>query len=88
MLDDATGSEFKILLGHSGPVYACSFSPDKYYLISGSEDGTGILYLKNRSLYNCGISNFFWVLQKQKCQLCSAEKRKFVHYPNFLIDSI
>ena len=29
------------MIGHSGPVFAVSFSPDKYYLVSGSEDGTG-----------------------------------------------
>jgi transcription initiation factor TFIID subunit 5 len=41
MLDETSGVDFKTLLGHSGPVYAVSFSPDKYYLISGSEDGSG-----------------------------------------------
>ena len=40
MLDDSTGSDFKSLIGHSGPVFGVSFSPDKYYLISGGEDGT------------------------------------------------
>lgn len=28
------------LIGHSGPVYSLSFSPDKRYLLSGSEDKT------------------------------------------------
>ncbi|KAI9292158.1 WD40 repeat-like protein [Neoconidiobolus thromboides FSU 785] len=34
------GSEFKLLIGHSGPVYGISFSPCSRYLISCSEDGT------------------------------------------------
>ena len=42
MLDDNTGSDFKNLIGHSGPVFGVSFSPDKYYLISGGEDGSGL----------------------------------------------
>jgi transcription initiation factor TFIID subunit 5 len=34
-------TDYVQLLGHSGPVYACSFSPDNQYLISASEDNTG-----------------------------------------------
>ncbi len=41
MFDENSGAEHRTLIGHSGPVYAVSFSPDKYYLVSGSEDGTG-----------------------------------------------
>jgi len=33
-------SEFKSFLGHSGPVYGTSFSPDGQYLLSCSEDTT------------------------------------------------
>ncbi|KYQ91599.1 transcription initiation factor TFIID subunit [Tieghemostelium lacteum] len=33
-------SEFKSFLGHSGPIYGCSFSPDSEYLVSCSEDTT------------------------------------------------
>ncbi|KAN0025116.1 hypothetical protein ACTFIV_009532 [Dictyostelium citrinum] len=37
-------SEFKTFLGHSGPVYGCSFSPDSQYLLSCSEDTTARLW--------------------------------------------
>ncbi|KAK3083461.1 hypothetical protein FSP39_023256 [Pinctada imbricata] len=40
MMDDRTASDSKLLLGHSGPVYAARFSRDRKYLISSSEDGT------------------------------------------------
>lgn len=40
IMDDNSASESKSLLGHSGPVYSASFSPDKSHLISSSEDGT------------------------------------------------
>lgn len=36
------GSEYKRLIGHSGPVYGLSFSHDNKYLISCSEDKTGL----------------------------------------------
>lgn len=42
MMDDRTSTDYKLLLGHSGPVYATSFSPDRRYLISASEDGTSM----------------------------------------------
>uniref|UniRef100_UPI00358F1E56 transcription initiation factor TFIID subunit 5-like isoform X2 n=1 Tax=Myxine glutinosa TaxID=7769 RepID=UPI00358F1E56 len=38
--DDRTSSEFKLLLGHGGPVYATAFSPDRANLLSCSEDGS------------------------------------------------
>lgn len=38
-------TDYVQLLGHSGPVYACNFSPDNQYLISASEDNTGTLFL-------------------------------------------
>ncbi|CAG8775977.1 29901_t:CDS:10, partial [Racocetra persica] len=34
------GSDFKKLLGHSGPIFGLSFSPDNKYLVSCSEDRT------------------------------------------------
>ncbi|XP_068113612.1 transcription initiation factor TFIID subunit 5 [Hyperolius riggenbachi] len=40
IMDEKTASEVKVLYGHSGPVYATSFSPDRNYLLSSSEDGT------------------------------------------------
>ncbi|XP_011611342.1 transcription initiation factor TFIID subunit 5 [Takifugu rubripes] len=40
IMDEKTSSESKILHGHSGPVYGVSFSPDRNYLLSSSEDGT------------------------------------------------
>ncbi|XP_063289633.1 transcription initiation factor TFIID subunit 5 [Pelobates fuscus] len=40
IMDEKTASEMKVLYGHSGPVYATSFSPDRNYLLSSSEDGT------------------------------------------------
>uniref|UniRef100_A0A2I3RHH7 Transcription initiation factor TFIID subunit 5 n=1 Tax=Pan troglodytes TaxID=9598 RepID=A0A2I3RHH7_PANTR len=40
IMDEKTASELKILYGHSGPVYGASFSPDRNYLLSSSEDGT------------------------------------------------
>jgi len=40
IMDDSSASDSKQLLGHSGPVYSTSFSPDKSHLISSSEDGT------------------------------------------------
>ncbi|KAI8140498.1 WD40-repeat-containing domain protein [Fennellomyces sp. T-0311] len=38
------GSEYKRLIGHSGPVYGVSFSHDNKYLISCSEDKTARLW--------------------------------------------
>jgi len=40
IMDDNSASDSKQLLGHTGPVYSASFSPDKSHLISSSEDGT------------------------------------------------
>jgi len=38
MMEDFT--DFKVLHGHNGPVYAVSFSPDRHLLLSCSEDST------------------------------------------------
>ena len=43
MMDDRTAADSKLLTGHSGPVYAARFSRDRKYLVSCSEDGTGML---------------------------------------------
>ena len=40
MFDEHSGVDHKTLTGHSGPVYGVNFSPDKYFVVSGSEDGT------------------------------------------------
>ena len=40
MMDDKNPSELQVLKGHSGPVYAVSFSPDRTLLLSCSEDST------------------------------------------------
>ncbi|XP_007910610.2 transcription initiation factor TFIID subunit 5 [Callorhinchus milii] len=40
IMDERTACECKMLLGHGGPVYGTSFSPDRNYLLSSSEDGT------------------------------------------------
>lgn len=54
MMDDATAETNKELVGHCGPVYAVSFSPDKSLLLSGSEDGVVRL----------------WSLQTWTCLVC------------------
>jgi transcription initiation factor TFIID subunit 5 len=41
MFDESSGIDSRTLLGHSGPVFGVSFSMDKNFLVSGSEDGTG-----------------------------------------------
>ena len=41
LLRESHGSLCKKLIGHSGPVYSTSFSPDHRYLVSCSEDKTG-----------------------------------------------
>jgi len=45
MMDSSTASDSKNLIGHSGPVYAVCFSHDRHYILSSSEDGTGIVCL-------------------------------------------
>ena len=41
MYDESSASSCRTLTGHSGPVFGVSFSPDKKFLVSGSEDATG-----------------------------------------------
>ncbi|XP_070570065.1 transcription initiation factor TFIID subunit 5-like [Ptychodera flava] len=40
IMDDRSATDSRTLLGHSGPVNATSFSPDRSMLLSCSEDGT------------------------------------------------
>ncbi|XP_006821419.1 transcription initiation factor TFIID subunit 5-like [Saccoglossus kowalevskii] len=40
IMDERTATDNRVLLGHSGPVYATSFSPDRTMLLSASEDCT------------------------------------------------
>nr|ATI09805.1 TATA-box binding protein [Lysiphlebia japonica] len=40
MMNDKSNDTFRTLYGHSGPIYALSFSPDKNLLLSCSEDTT------------------------------------------------
>jgi transcription initiation factor TFIID subunit 5 len=40
MFDKRTGVDHMTLIGHSGPIYGVTFSPDKYFVVSGSEDGS------------------------------------------------
>ncbi|KAL7022472.1 hypothetical protein ACKWTF_012254 [Chironomus riparius] len=40
MMDDRKAEASKILLGHTGPVYSCSFTFDRSLLLSCSEDST------------------------------------------------
>lgn len=40
MNDESTAETAKTLLGHVGPIYGLSFSPDRQLLLSCSEDGT------------------------------------------------
>lgn len=40
MMNDKSNDTYRTLYGHSGPIYGLSFSPDKYLLLSCSEDTT------------------------------------------------
>lgn len=42
--DPESAEDVKTLVGHTGPVYSTSFSPDNTFLLSGSEDGTARLW--------------------------------------------
>ena len=33
--------DYTVMIGHSGPVYGASFSPDRQFLLTCSEDKTG-----------------------------------------------
>jgi len=45
MMDDRTSETVRILYGHTGPVYALSFSPNRNLLLSSSEDATGNVHI-------------------------------------------
>lgn len=40
MMDDRTAESCRTFLGHNGPIYRCSFSPDRSMVLSCSEDTT------------------------------------------------
>lgn len=40
MMDEKNATDMRVLVGHSGPIYASSFSPDRNMLLSCSEDST------------------------------------------------
>jgi transcription initiation factor TFIID subunit 5 len=54
MFDEESGVDHRTLIGHTGPVYGVSFSPDKYYCLSCSEDGTVRLWCL--LTYSCLVS--------------------------------
>lgn len=54
MFDENLGELDRSLIGHSGPIFSVSFSPDKFYLISGSEDATIRLWCL--LTYSCLVS--------------------------------
>ncbi|KAI0244369.1 Transcription initiation factor TFIID subunit 5 [Massospora cicadina] len=47
-----SGTDTKRLIGHSGPVYGLSFSPDSKHLLSCSEDSTGNAVMEHGLLVN------------------------------------
>lgn len=53
------------LIGHSGPVYGLSFSPDHQYFLSCSQDKTG-----NIILIICDGLVRLWNVQNQSCVVC------------------
>ena len=52
-----SAAEQKVLLGHSGPVYGLSFNEGNSFLVSSSEDGTGMLSLRPK-LSNLALPSF------------------------------
>ena len=56
MMDDRTSESTRTFYGHSGPVYHLSFSPDKTFLLSCSEDATSTLFL----YYGISHRHFFF----------------------------
>lgn len=54
MMDDRTAETCRMLLGHSGPIYRCAFSPDRTLLLSCSEDATIRLWSFNT--WTCVVS--------------------------------
>ena len=48
VLASSCSMEIQQLVGHSGPVYSTSFNPDNTFLVSGSEDGTGVITMHSR----------------------------------------
>jgi transducin (beta)-like 1 len=49
--DSVTGDCLKVFMDHKRPLYTLSFSPDGYWLATGSGDGW-------LHIYNCEVSRF------------------------------
>lgn len=68
MMDDNSGESSKTLLGHSGPIYALSFSPDRTTLLSCSEDGSIRLWsLQTWTCIVCYKGHMYSVWQVKFC---------------------
>lgn len=52
MMDEKNATDMRTLIGHSGPVYSSSFSPDRNLLLSCSEDSTGMVFIFSLDLNN------------------------------------
>lgn len=53
MMDERSGETFRSLFGHSGPICALSFSPDRTLLLSSSEDTT--IRLWSLQIWTCVV---------------------------------
>lgn len=51
-MDDRTSVDCRLLCGHSGAVYATSFTPDRTQMVSCSEDGTSEYNILNENSVN------------------------------------
>ncbi|KAB7498254.1 Transcription initiation factor TFIID subunit 5 [Armadillidium nasatum] len=70
MMDERSAEQTKQLLGHSGPVYSCSFSPDRTLLLTAGKDGT--IRLWSLQTWTCLVvykGHIFPVWDVKFCQL-------------------
>lgn len=70
MFDESSAADTRTLIGHSGPIFGVSFSPDKSFLVSGSEDGTGMFHLKSSNMISPLDFNVSPTLSKFVCGVC------------------